>query len=82
MMSYSLVGDPVQQGRKLTYPSIRPDLKSRENSKCRLTFGSRAAGFAGALGAIVDDVKQRYENELIRGSESRRMSHPASYIRS
>lgn len=50
------------RGRKgLTYPIIRPDLKSLENSKCLLTFGSRAAGFAGAFTAIVDDFVGRYE---------------------
>lgn len=49
-----------ERGR-LTYPSIRPNLKSLENSKCRLTFGSRAAGFAGALGAIIDEWDQRCE---------------------
>jgi hypothetical protein len=35
--------DTVTLYGSLTYPSIRPDLKILENSKCRLTVGSRAA---------------------------------------
>jgi len=41
----------------LTYPRCRP-LNSLAQSKCRLTLGSRAAGFAGPLCAIVDDIQR------------------------